>query len=381
MTRGSRTSAPRRALAPSAADLEATELDQSQLDADETVHGTRFAQAGDSVNPDAQAFVRTGSRRVRFGALGVGVLALALTGGVIYANSLPNGTTAAEPAAAASTAVPASASGPAGRPSSMPGSVSRDLTRQPLVEDRSTTPTPTSTAPKPSAPATPSAAPSTTATKKPAPSPAPSSEAPTQIPLGPVIGERYATTALNVRTSPTQNAGVIKTIETGTKVSITAKVQSGFRQISVSGAPAWVKDQYLSKTKPSSDSGSGSGSGSISMAACASGSGVESGLVSNAIKVHRAVCAKWPSITSYGGVRGTGDFHGTGQALDIMVSGATGWEVAKWVRANAAALGVTEVIYSQQIWTTQRSGEGWRPMSDRGSSTANHYDHVHVSVR
>ncbi|MDQ1640746.1 MAG: hypothetical protein QOJ90_97, partial [Actinomycetota bacterium] len=27
-----------------------------------------------------------------------------------------------------------------------------------------------------------------------------------------------------------------------------------------------------------------------------------------------------------------------------------------------------------------RSSEGWRPMADRGSTTANHYDHVHVSV-
>jgi hypothetical protein len=39
-----------------------------------------------------------------------------------------------------------------------------------------------------------------------------------------------------------------------------------------------------------------------------------------------------------------------------------------------------EVIYHQQIWTVQRSSEGWRSMSDRGSPTANHMDHVHVSV-
>jgi hypothetical protein len=39
-----------------------------------------------------------------------------------------------------------------------------------------------------------------------------------------------------------------------------------------------------------------------------------------------------------------------------------------------------EVIYRQHIWTVQRSSEGWRPMSDRGSPTANHMDHVHVSV-
>jgi hypothetical protein len=38
------------------------------------------------------------------------------------------------------------------------------------------------------------------------------------------------------------------------------------------------------------------------------------------------------------------------------------------------------VIYAQKIWSVKRGGEGWRGMSDRGSVTANHYDHVHVST-
>ena len=32
------------------------------------------------------------------------------------------------------------------------------------------------------------------------------------------------------------------------------------------------------------------------------------------------------------------------------------------------------------VASVQRGGEGWRGMSDRGSATANHYDHVHVST-
>ena len=63
-----------------------------------------------------------------------------------------------------------------------------------------------------------------------------------------------------------------------------------------------------------------------------------------------------------------------------MISGEAGWAVANWVRAHAGELGVSEVLYSQRIWSRLRAGEGWRPFSDRGSSTANHYDHVHVSV-
>jgi len=119
----------------------------------------------------------------------------------------------------------------------------------------------------------------------------------------------------------------------------------------------------------------------ISMAACADGSAVESGLTKDAIRVHRAVCALFSSVTGWGGTRGTGDYHGTGQALDIMIpNSSVGQAIANYVRANAKALGVSEVIWAQHIWTVQRSGEGWRAMSDRGSTTANHYDHVHVSV-
>jgi hypothetical protein len=41
---------------------------------------------------------------------------------------------------------------------------------------------------------------------------------------------------------------------------------------------------------------------------------------------------------------------------------------------------VTEVIWARRIWTVQRNSDGWRSMEDRGSATANHFDHVHVTV-
>ena len=63
-----------------------------------------------------------------------------------------------------------------------------------------------------------------------------------------------------------------------------------------------------------------------------------------------------------------------------MVSGDRGWQVAEFVRSNYSQFGVSYLIYSQQIWSVDRSGEGWRGMEDRGSTTANHYDHVHVTV-
>jgi hypothetical protein len=95
--------------------------------------------------------------------------------------------------------------------------------------------------------------------------------------------------------------------------------------------------------------------------------------------VHEAVCAAFPDITSYGTYRSDGE-HSMGIAIDIMVSGDRGWQVAEFVRAHYAELGVSYVIYSQRIWSVDRAGEGWRYMSDRGSTTANHYDHVHVTT-
>ena len=102
---------------------------------------------------------------------------------------------------------------------------------------------------------------------------------------------------------------------------------------------------------------------------------------SRTVSVMRQVCSRFSSITSYGGYRaGSSGYHGSGQAIDAMISGEAGWEVARWVRANASSLGVVEVIYQQKIWTSQRSGDGWRSMSSRGSASANHFDHVHISV-
>ena len=57
-----------------------------------------------------------------------------------------------------------------------------------------------------------------------------------------------------------------------------------------------------------------------------------------------------------------------------------GQEVANWARANAKTLGIQYVIWNQRIWNVQRDKEGWRPMADRGGDSANHKNHVHITV-
>ena len=194
-----------------------------------------------------------------------------------------------------------------------------------------------------------------------------------------ITDSKYASTELNVRTEPKDDSSVVGVVRAGTKLSVTSTVTDGFRYVSYHHKGRWVKNQYLADKKPAS--GSSSSSGGISSAPCPSGSSMESGLTPDAIRVHRALCHRYPQISSFLGRRTSNGYHGQGRAVDSMISDSTvGWEIAKWVRANAKELGAMEVIYRQHIWTVQRSSEGWRSMSDRGSPTANHMDHVHVSV-
>jgi hypothetical protein len=190
---------------------------------------------------------------------------------------------------------------------------------------------------------------------------------------------RWTTTRLNVWSRPSEKSKLLKVLDPAVKVPFTGEVKGAWAQIQLKDKTTWVRKEYLVAKKPSRQVRALAGVSGVSGAPCPDGSSVESGLQSNTVKLYRAVCAAFPAVSSWGGASGSGD-HGAGRALDIMCSGPLGDAIAEYVRANASAFGVSEVIWSQRIWSTIRSGEGWRGMEDRGSSTANHYDHVHVSV-
>lgn len=246
---------------------------------------------------------------------------------------------------------------------------SRDMLRPPLTVSSA------KPSAKPSAPAA-------KHLKKQAPIPKPTSaktQAAENAKVAPpkIIGSKYTTTDLNVWSAPAASGTLLTVLPKASKVSVTGKVDGIWAQIVRDGVARWVKAQYLSATKPVATV-----AGGISQAACKSGSSVEDGLTADAIRVHRAICNMFPNITSYGGLRSgdSGSEHSTGHALDIMVTGAEGQEVADWLHANYKKLGVSQLIWEQHIWTVQRGSEGWRAMEDRGGVTANHFDHVHVSV-
>jgi hypothetical protein len=82
--------------------------------------------------------------------------------------------------------------------------------------------------------------------------------------------------------------------------------------------------------------------------------------------------------------------HPLGRACDFMLSSGgvlpsgpwvqRGYAIAAWAQANASRLGIMYIIYRQRIWDVRMASSGWVPMADRGSITANHFDHEHISV-
>lgn len=78
--------------------------------------------------------------------------------------------------------------------------------------------------------------------------------------------------------------------------------------------------------------------------------------------------------------------HNSGNALDYMIvphtETAYAKEVATFLMMNAKALSIKYLIFEQHIWNPERDNYGkWREMKSRGSLTADHYDHIHISFQ
>lgn len=73
--------------------------------------------------------------------------------------------------------------------------------------------------------------------------------------------------------------------------------------------------------------------------------------------------------------------HPAGLAVDAMVPKGSdkGQQIANWAVSNAGRLGVSYVMWNHRINTLD--GRGWRPATERGDSTANHEDNVHINFK
>ncbi|KAB7741381.1 hypothetical protein GA707_17680 [Nostocoides sp. F2B08] len=155
-------------------------------------------------------------------------------------------------------------------------------------------------------------------------------------------------------------------------------------------APAGPSRESSGGSTGGSDSGGSSSGGSSSAPAPSGGGGYDwaaanacscaQGLTQNAMGVLAAVKASFPGMTNIGGVRPDSmPDHPSGRALDFMTSDrGYGDAIANMLISRAGELNIEYIIWRQRVWLPS---SGWRTMEDRGSATANHYDHVHVTVR
>ena len=111
----------------------------------------------------------------------------------------------------------------------------------------------------------------------------------------------------------------------------------------------------------------------------------ENGLQVDTVLAARAVSAEFPEILTIGGVRSDSlKWHPHGLAIDVMIPDVRstagkelGDKVLAYVIANGERFGLEHAIWRQTIYRPDGSKKA---MSDRGSDTANHYDHVHIAT-
>lgn len=192
-----------------------------------------------------------------------------------------------------------------------------------------------------------------------------------------VVGTKYATTALILRSSSADQFTSYGDAPAGAQLQVTGVTENGRAQIVYNGAVRWVTAKYLSDQAPAPVAGAVGGAHRVSLP----------GLTPSAQRILAAAQGRYPQITTYYGVRPDSlPDHPSGRAVDIMLPNyrsnqALGDDVAAWLKANAATYNIEYVIFNQHIWSVARSSEGWRYMADRGGDTANHKDHVHVTVK
>jgi hypothetical protein len=189
-------------------------------------------------------------------------------------------------------------------------------------------------------------------------------------------GKLWTTGDLDLRVTPREKSKTTGLVKSDKQIAVTGRRKGAYAEVLLGKETRWVTAEYLSKKKEKPEPEEAG----TSDQPCPDGSEIESAIQPTAVKVYRSVCAAFPELTTYGGQDGHGE-HVNGQAIDFMVpSSDVGQRLADYLYANHSQFDLFDIIWSQTIWTIERSGEGFRPMEDRGSPTANHFDHVHIMV-
>lgn len=201
----------------------------------------------------------------------------------------------------------------------------------------------------------------------------------------------YTTTGVNLRTGPSTGYRIVRVLATNTAMQLTGLTQDGFSQVNDDGQLRWISTTYLSSS-PVSNTGGGATQGPNPPAGSSGSTSLNTGgsvgldqLRDTTKQVVYAIRQNYPQIaTMYGYRPDPLPDHPSGRAVDIMMprganDQALGDQIAAYLQANADSLNIEYLIWRQRIWINGQGGWTW--MADRGGITANHYDHVHVTVR
>jgi len=194
------------------------------------------------------------------------------------------------------------------------------------------------------------------------------------------------TAELNVRSGPGTGNTIVKTIGSGTRVTlVNGQTQSanGHQWVQI-GDGQWVAKTYLScgGSAPSSPPPSGSSGGSVSSQPTSYTTSGYTYTGKRAQTLNFLKARFTASATTYAshseGALSSADLWTTGAAFGKDNSGVSGMNtLADYIAAHLNELGVKYVIWKQRI----NLGSGWRGMENRGSITQNHFDHVHITFQ
>lgn len=174
--------------------------------------------------------------------------------------------------------------------------------------------------------------------------------------------------------------------EAGTETDPTPFISGGANPGSAGGAqpgdsPSSTGTQASAEPKPVSAQ-----SGVAEMPELPAEKGSEEHMTVDSVRIMRAISSKFPQVKQIGGWRPSDPYpdHPSGRAVDIMIPNysseegkALGEQINGYLLTNAATFNVKYTIFRQQY--KQPDGTG-NTMEDRGGDTANHFDHVHVTV-
>ena len=165
----------------------------------------------------------------------------------------------------------------------------------------------------------------------------------------------------------------------------TTSVEAGVTGKKPAPAGAFVNASTAPKQASTPDPDAAKDSGPLP--ALPASKGTEAHFQVDAIRVARAISAKFPQIQTIGGWRADGGGftdHPSGRAVDVMIPNYTaadgialGDQVHKYLLDNKDFFHVEYTLWRQRYTAADGTTH---IMEDRGGQTANHFDHLHITV-